>query len=551
MSLRPMELAPIPEETARVARAAFPKGTLFMRMRDELGGIYQDDQFAALYPRRGQPAEAPWRLALVSVMQFVEGLADRQAADAVRSRIDWKYALGLELGDPGFDFSVLSEFRARLIAGGLEHRLLEAMLERFSTLGLIKARGQQRTDSTHVLAAIRNLRRLENIGETLRAALNSVVRVAPDWLAGLIDATWFERYGRRVEDYRLPHSATQVRALAQVIGADGHTLLTAIYAPNAPVGLRDLSAVEALRITWVQQFYCQDDTVTWRKADDLPPPSVRVDSPYDRDAHRGNKRSATWTGYKVHLTETCDDGLPHLIINIATSPAPVQDVELTAPIHEALAAKGLLPTTHIVDSGYVDAGLVIASQAEHGIELLGPMRPDTSWQAKAAQGYDTAAFRIDWEARTATCPQGQTSVSWTAGRDAWGNARFNISFSREACGVCPSKALCTRSAVVGRRMITVRPREQHEALQEVRRQQGTEAWKRRYDRRAGVEGTLAQALRLTGLRVCRYIGFPKTRLQHILTAAALNLVRLDAWITERPLAKTRISTFAALQPHFA
>ena len=104
MSLRPTELAPIPEETARVARASFPKGTLFMRMRDELGAIYHDDQFAALYPRRGQPAEAPWRLALVLVMQFVENLADRQAADAVRGRIDWKYGLGLELGDPGFDF---------------------------------------------------------------------------------------------------------------------------------------------------------------------------------------------------------------------------------------------------------------------------------------------------------------------------------------------------------------------------------------------------------------------------------------------------------------
>jgi transposase len=165
--------------------------------------------------------------------------------------------------------------------------------------------------------------------------------------------------------------------------------------------------------------------------------------------------------------------------------------------------------------------------------------------------FDTAAFRIDWEARQATCPEGQTSVGWTAGRDAWGNARINISFSRDACGVCPSKALCTRATVTGRRMVTVRPREQHEALQEVRRQQETEDWKRRYDRRAGIEATLEQGVRLAGLRVCRYLGLPKTRLQHILTAAALNLVRLDAWITGRPLAKTRTSTFAALQSRFA
>ncbi|MBP2310727.1 hypothetical protein [Azospirillum soli] len=144
----------------------------------------------------------------------------------------------------------------------MEHQLLETMLERFSALDLIKARGQRRTDSTHVLAAIRNLRYLDNIGKTLRAALNSVVRVAPDWLAGLIDATWFERYGRRVDDDRLPHSATQVRAFAQVIGADGHQLLAAIYAPTAPTGLRDLAPIEILRIALVPQFYCQDDTVT-------------------------------------------------------------------------------------------------------------------------------------------------------------------------------------------------------------------------------------------------------------------------------------------------
>ena len=298
MSLRLMELGPIPEETARVAHAAFPKGNLFMRMRDELGAIYQDEMFAGLYSKVGQPAEAPWRLALVSIMQFAEGLADRQAADAVRSRIDWKYALGLELSDPGFDFSVLSEFRTRLIAGGMEHRLLETMLERFMARGLVKARGQQRTDSTHVLAAIRTLGRLENIGETLRAALNSVARVAPDWLAGLINVDWFERYGRRVEDYRLPTSANKIRALAEIIGADGHKLLAALYAPTAPAGLRDLEAVEILRITWIQQFYYRDGTVTWRKPADLPPPSVRLDSPYDRDAHRGNKRSVTWTGYK-------------------------------------------------------------------------------------------------------------------------------------------------------------------------------------------------------------------------------------------------------------
>jgi transposase len=141
MSLPAPPDSTIPEETLRVAHAAFPKGNVFMRMRDGLGPIYSNPQFASLLSHTGQPAEAPARLALVLVLQFVEGLADRQAADAVRSRIDWKYALGLELTDPGFDYSVLSEFRTRLIAGGVEHLLLETMLTYLQERGLLKARG--------------------------------------------------------------------------------------------------------------------------------------------------------------------------------------------------------------------------------------------------------------------------------------------------------------------------------------------------------------------------------------------------------------------------
>src|SRR5229473_1914242 len=119
MSMYPQEMGPIPAETMRVARAAYPKGSLAMRMRDELGGIYRDEHFVGLFPTRGQPAEAPWRLALVLVLQYVDGLTDRQAADAIRGRIDWKYALGLELTDAGIDASVLSEFRTRGVAGAL------------------------------------------------------------------------------------------------------------------------------------------------------------------------------------------------------------------------------------------------------------------------------------------------------------------------------------------------------------------------------------------------------------------------------------------------
>jgi transposase len=185
MSLKPGPIQPVPEETARIARAAFRKGNPLLQLRDELGPIFADTDFADLFPRRGQPGLPPWRLALVTLLQFRENLPDRQAAEAVRARIDWKYLLGLELTDPGFDPSVLCEFRARLLAGSAEERLLERLLERCRELGLLKARGRQRTDATHVLAAIRVLNRLELVGETLRAALNELAAVAPDWLRGV------------------------------------------------------------------------------------------------------------------------------------------------------------------------------------------------------------------------------------------------------------------------------------------------------------------------------------------------------------------------------
>ena len=204
MTLHSQYIPDVPEETARVAQAAFRKGNRYMQMRDELGTMYEDDQFADLYPNVGQLAASPWRLALVTVMQFAENLTDRQAADAVRSRIDWKYALSLELADEGFDFSVLSEFRTRLLSQGAEARLFEIMLAGFRDRGLLKARGKQRTDSTHILANVRELNRLEFVGETLRAALNELATVASEWLKAVVPTEWFNRYSRPFSDYRLP-----------------------------------------------------------------------------------------------------------------------------------------------------------------------------------------------------------------------------------------------------------------------------------------------------------------------------------------------------------
>nr|WP_286192269.1 hypothetical protein [Roseomonas genomospecies 6] len=247
-----------------------------------------------------------------------------------------------------------------------------------------------------------------------------------------ITIDWFERYGRRVEEYRLPKGEAARADLAEQIGRDGHQILAAVYAADAPVGLRALPAVQALRRTWVHQFYTEEDQVRWRTATELPPAGRRHDSPYDVEAHYGNKRSATWVGYKVHFSETCDAQAPHLITHVETTLAPVSDIDRTAPIHAALAARGLAPAVHFLDAGYVDAPLLIASQAEHRIEIVGPVQPDISWQNKTHQGYDLGAFTIGWDAQTVTCPQGQTATSWCRRRTA-GAMRSSTSNSPSGC----------------------------------------------------------------------------------------------------------------------
>lgn len=278
MSLKPEPIGPIPPETMRVAKAAFPNGNLFMKMREELGTLYQDEMFADLFAHDGQPALAPWRLALVTIRQFIEELPDRQAADAVRSRIDWKYALGLELEDSGFDFTVLCQFRSRLIAGQAESLLFETMLAHLKERGLLKAGGRQRADVTHVLAAIRVVNRGVCVAETLRATLNTLAEVDPTWLRSFAPDEWYERYGRRMEDYRLPKGKEKRAALVEQIGADGYSLLEAIFTTAELNWLANIPRVETLRQVWVQQFELIEGQPHFRSDDNIPPPAKMIDT---------------------------------------------------------------------------------------------------------------------------------------------------------------------------------------------------------------------------------------------------------------------------------
>jgi len=546
--LRPQNLPIVPEETRRVAHAAFPKGTLCLRIADALGPVYQDSQFMALFPRRGQPAEAPGRLALAVVLQFMENLSDREAADAVRGRIDWKYALGLALTDPGFDHTVLSEFRTRLVTGDAGLLLLDTLLQRLQEQGLVKARGRQRTDSTHVLAAVRTLNRLERVGETMRAVLNEVATVAPGWLQAMAPTAWYERYGRPVENYRLPKTEAARQDLAATIGADGQQLLSSIDAATEQTELAQLPAVQVLRQVWATQYVTEDGSMRLGSAAELPPSAKQVCSPYHPEARYSKKRDTTWVGYKVQVTETCDPACegPHVITNVETTPATTPDDNMVAVVHQSLEKRGLLPGEHLVDKGYTDSHVLVDSKQHYGVTITGPVADDPSWQARLDDGLTKAVFEVDWDRKVVTCPAGKQSISWLPSTHTESGMVFEARFATRDCFPCPLRPRCTRGKREPR-IVGMQAREHFEALQGARKHQKTEAFRERYAARAGIEGTHAQAVSRCGLRRCRYVGLAKTRLQHILTAVAINLARVAEWCAGTPIAKTRRSRFAALQ----
>ena len=544
MSLQIRSIGEIPEGTVEVARAAFPKGNVYLTLRDELGSIYADEDFARLFPRRGQPAEAPWRLALVTVLQFAENLTDRQAAEAVRSRIDWKYLLGLPLKDAGFHFSVLSAFRSRLLEGSAEQVLLDKLLSVFQTRGWLQGGQRQRTDATHVLAAIRLLTRIEMVGETLRQALNSLAVVVPDWLQQRVTESWYERYEKPFDNYRMPKSEPALVALAEQIGRDGGQVLTWVEAETELKWLPDVPAVVTLRQVWQQQYVRTDTGIQWRNKDDFPDSAELICSPYDPQARYSRKRETTWIGYKVHLTETCAADAPHLITQVETTTATQPDSAVVNTIQANLEQHDLLPNEQVVDSGYVSGANLVSSQ-QRQVDLLGPVNLDSSWQAQAKQGFDGSHFQVDWDMQTVRCPTGQTSERWFDHHDRHGNPVIQVRFAPQTCRQCSLRSECTRSSKAPR-ALTLQPQAQYIALQQARQRQTTEAFKQSYRYRAGIEGTLSQALQVSGLRDARYRGLPKTHLQHLASAAALNLSRAVSWLRDNPLATTRVSRFAAL-----
>ncbi|MEV6502135.1 transposase [Streptomyces prunicolor] len=322
-------------------------------MRDRLDGLWHDEDFAGWYPRDGRPGLSPAQLTIVCALQFVLGLSDRQAAEAVRCRIDFKYALVMELDDPGFHLSVLADFRERLAQDDRADRLLDLTLARLQEAGLVRERTTQRTDSTHVLAAVRDLTRLELVTEAVcgHHAGREVARAAGHLLVGLVDEDWGHRYGRPV---RLGKNPTRPKTRILAAGDDACRLLERLHRHGS--GYRPGPQAEALRQIVVQNYYRgAAGRLRWRTADGggLSPSSSAIVLPYDtteRYVRHGHVLS--WKGYAAHVTETCASDSVNVITDVATASAATNDGQAPPSIYTRLARRGLLPAEHLVDGGY-------------------------------------------------------------------------------------------------------------------------------------------------------------------------------------------------------
>jgi transposase len=311
---------------------------------------------------------------------------------------------------------------------------------------------------------------------------------------------------------------------------------------------------KVLRRIWLQRYdRCTvpgREVLRWRTGDEQPPSAVRLASPYDLEARYSSKRNPHWVGYKLHLTETCDVGQPDLITQVLTTPATTQDSVMGPTIHRDLAQRELLPGTHLLDNGYVEADLLVTAQTQHQIDVIGPPFGSYSRQRRAGEGYDLQAFIIDWEAQRARCPQGHTSVHWRPGHDVSDDPVIRIRFDGPTYRACPARRACT-SAKDAPRQLTVRLQAYHEALQTARQRQETTEFKTQYTLRAGVESSLSQGVRRFELRRSRYLGLARTHLQLLLTATAMNVVRVIAWLWGKLLGECRRQPghFAQLAPH--
>lgn len=509
---------PMPPETAAVGKAILKEDSPYRLIGERLFEGCRENDYADLYSMEGKPGISPVILAFVTVFQFMERLPDRQAAESVRMRMDWKYALHLPLAYEGFDYSVLSEFRDRLLAHQAEGRVFEQLVQEFRSMGLVKERGKQRTDSIAMLMKVRHLSRLELVVETLRLAVGAILKVDRAWAEALIPPSWEERYSERFVLQR--HTQEEWAEHDQHVGSDGEWLIARLTGEGAPAEIKNLAEVQVLKTVWAQQFREVQGKMVYQELKKYDG-HTQIQTPHDPQARYSRKRIQEWIGGKVQVTETDDEGYPHLITDIAGTCSSQTDYESLAEIQARLKERHCLPKEQYVDSGYM-SGPNLAVSVQNGIDLIGPTVPVVSPQSKIPDGITTEYFDIDVEQLQATCPGGNS-----VGPDFGWKGKIRFLFPKEVCAACGLRERCCTGE--GGRTLCVGTT--YPLLQQARKRQKTEAFQQDYHKhRCGVEGCVSALARGNGMRTSRYIGNQKRHLQAVFCGTAANLKRTALWL---------------------
>ena len=515
---------PMPTDTEVVGKVILDESSAYRLIGENLFNKFYEWDFVDFYSVEGKPCISPVILAFVTVFQFMEKLPDRQAAESLRMRIDWKYALHLPLTYAGFDYSVLSEFRDRLLEHHAEGMVFEQLVREFRALGLIKQRGRQHSDSIAMLMRVRHLSRLELVVETLRLAVGAALQVNRGWTEEVVPPSWEELYGERFVMQR--HRREEWAEYDKHVGEDGKWFLALVEGESAPAELKNLSEVQVLKAVWAQQFQEAQGKIMYQVGTTYDG-HTQIQTPHDPEARYSRKRIQEWIGGKVQVTETDDEEYPHIITDIAGTCSSETDYEALAGIQERLIARQCTPEKQYVDSGYI-SGPNLATSVENEIDLIGPPCPVVSRQSKIPNGITTDQFAIDIDKQIATCPGG-----FNAKPDYGWKGKMRFRFSDELCAACVLSVRCC----MGNKGRTLCVGLTYPLLQEARRRQTTDTFKADYRKhRGGVEGCLSALVRGNGMRISRYIGHQKRHLQALFSGSAANLKRVARWLAgERPI----------------
>jgi len=535
MCLKVQEPWLMPAETERIGRVLLEKESSYRLIGDKLFAKINEQEFADLYPSAGQPGLSPVILAFVTVFQFIEKLPDRQAAESMRVRLDWKYALHLPLEYEGFHYSVLSEFRDRLIEGQAEGRVFEKLVVQIRELGLIKERGKQRSDSIAMLAKVRWLSRLEVVVETLRLAVVSLVKTDREWSEEILPPSWEDKYGERFVLQR--YTEKEWKEYETNIGNDGQWLLKRLGDGSAPAGLRELSEVKLLQTVWAQQFRADAEQMVFEELNEYDG-RTQVVTPHDPEAQYSRKRHSKWIGSKVQVTDTDDEGYPHIITDIVSTDSNLTDYEALPGIQKRLAQRQCKPSEHYVDAGYM-SGFTLTNSQNMQIDLIGPLAFPVTAQDLLVDGITQAQFQVDIQQKIVTCPQGhqvRSPVQTKLG--------LRFQFRTQDCAACSLRSRCC----TGKHGRTIRIGDYYEIRQQAYLRQKTQAFKQDYaQHRSGVEGSLSALTRGNGMRTSRYIGQTKRNLQALFTGCAANLQHTARWLAGyRPQVRHKSWTLQAI-----